>query len=177
MVVIRRGSAIRSGVGVVAVIAAMAMAGCGKDAQPQRDTAAAPTAATARPTGAAGGVACPRTGHWSECQIKTRLEQSGLAPRATTEKVGDLPTVSGKPLTYMLGNAGLAVYLYSDSSARHAAAAKLDTAKFIPPSREVSMLGEGTAIQSDNVLVLLFSRNEHQRERVADAITAGPPQP
>jgi hypothetical protein len=77
----------------------------------------------------------------------------------------------------MLGNAGLAVYLYSDSTARHAAGAKLDSAKFIPPSREVGMLGEGTAIQSDNVLVLLFSRNEHQRERVADAITAGPPQP
>ena len=39
------------------------------------------------------------------------------------------------------------------------------------------MKSETTVIQSDNVLVLLFSKNEHQRERVADAITAGPPQP
>jgi hypothetical protein len=122
-------------------------------------------------------VACPRTGHWSECLIKHRLEQSGLAPRVTKEKIGELPEMSGAPLTYLVGNAGMAVYLYPDSSARRAAAAKLDTAKFIPPSRDVSMRGEGTAIQNDNVLVLLFSRNEHQRERVADAVTAGPPQP
>ena len=39
------------------------------------------------------------------------------------------------------------------------------------------MQGEATAIENDNLLALLFSRNEQQRERVADALTAGPPQP
>jgi hypothetical protein len=39
------------------------------------------------------------------------------------------------------------------------------------------MKAETTLIENDNALVLLFSQNEHQRERVADAITAGPPQP
>ena len=37
------------------------------------------------------------------------------------------------------------------------------------------MRGETTAIQNDNLLALLFSRNEQQRERVSDALTAGPP--
>ena len=77
----------------------------------------------------------------------------------------------------MLGNVGLAFYLYPDTMSRHRAAATLDTAKFIAQSRPVSMKAETTLIQNDNLLVLLFSRNEHQRERVADAITAGAPQP
>jgi hypothetical protein len=80
-------------------------------------------------------------------------------------------------MTLMLGNAGVAVYFFPDTMSRHRAAAALDTAKFIPQSRPVSMKAETTRIENDNVLVLLFSRNEHQRERVADAITAGAPQP
>jgi hypothetical protein len=39
------------------------------------------------------------------------------------------------------------------------------------------MRGETTAIQNDNLLALLFSRSEQQRERVSDAFMAGPPQP
>ena len=39
------------------------------------------------------------------------------------------------------------------------------------------MKNETTVIENDNVLLLLFSKNEHQRERVADVITGGPPQP
>ena len=82
-----------------------------------------------------------------------------------------------KPTILTLGNAGLAYYLYADTVARHAAAKGLDSTRFIPQTSPVSMKSETTLIQSDNVLVLLFSKNEHQRERVADAITAGPPQP
>jgi hypothetical protein len=32
-------------------------------------------------------------------------------------------------------------------------------------------------IENDNLLALLFSKNEQQIERVSDALTAGPPQP
>lgn len=34
-----------------------------------------------------------------------------------------------------------------------------------------------TVISSVNLIAILHSRNDHLRERVADAITAGPPQP
>ena len=109
--------------------------------------------------------------------MRIRLDQSGLAPQSGAEKIGDLPALAVKPTILTLGNAALAYYLYADTAARHAAAMGLDTTRFIPETRPVSMKSETTLIQSDNVLVLLFSKNEHQRERVADAITAGPPQP
>ena len=139
------------------------------------DTAAAPQAATAASAGAA--PLCPRTGHWSECTVRIRLDQSGLAPQSGSDKIGDLPALSVKPTILTLGNAALAFYLYADTVARHAAATGLDTTRYIPQTQPVSMKSETTLIQGDNVLVLLFSKNEHQRERVADAITAGPPQP
>lgn len=128
---------------------------------------------------AAGGGAptCQRTGHWSECTVRIRLEQSGLAPQSGTDKLGDLPTLDVKPVTLTLGSAGVAFYLYTDTVSRRAAALSLDTARYIAQTRPLSMKSETTLIQNDNVLVLLFSKNEHQRERVSDAITAGPPQP
>lgn len=82
-----------------------------------------------------------------------------------------------EPVLFQIGSAGVAAYFFADTLARHTAAAALDTSKFIAPARAVGMRAEATAIQNDNALVILFSRNEHQRERVADAITAGPPQP
>lgn len=133
-----------------------------------------PAAQTAGPNAA---PACPRTGHWSDCQLRLRLEQSGLAPRTTHDKVGDLPSLSVPATTLMLGNAGLAYYVFSDTLLRHGAAASLDTVHFIPQSKPLTMHGETTVIQNDNLLVLLFSHNEHQRERVSDAVTAGAPQP
>lgn len=109
--------------------------------------------------------------------MRIRFEQSGLAPQAGSEKVGALPMLNVPPVTLTLGNAGVAFYVYPDSLSRHVAGATLDTAKFIAQTQPLSMKAETTRIENDNVLVLLFSRNEHQRERVADAITAGAPQP
>jgi hypothetical protein len=158
-----------------AVFSLVFLASCGRGKSPASDTPAAKQAAA--PVAAGGAPLCPRTGHWSECTVRIRLDQSGLAPQSGSEKVGDLPKLDVKPITLSLGNAGVAIYLYSDTTSRHAAAASLDTAKFIAQTRPLSMKGETTLIQNDNVLVLLFSKNEHQRERVSDAITAGPPQP
>lgn len=159
----------------MAFVAVALLAACRTKA-PAVDSASASSASIASvPQGSSG--ACPRTGHWGDCQLRARLGESGLAPRSTSEKVGDLPTLPSKPTLLMLGNAGVAFYLFPDTLARHSAAATLDTAKFIPQTRPVSMKSETTLIENDNVLVLLFSKNEHQRERVADAVTAGPPQP
>ena len=160
------------------ILSGAAIVACGRARAPAVDSATSSPVATARAPSSAG-AACPRTGHWSECQVRIRLEQSGLAPRVTTEKAGDLPVLdgAGKPLTFMVGNAGLALYIYPDTATRHRAAASLDTTTFIPQSRPIGMRGETTVIQNDNLLALLFSRNEHQRERVSDAITAGAPQP
>ena len=39
------------------------------------------------------------------------------------------------------------------------------------------MRSQASVIENDNLLALLFSKNEQQIERVSDALTAGPPQP
>ena len=159
---------------VAGIALALACVACGRGKTTSDTAAAPPPAASASP---GSGPLCPRTGHWSQCTVRIRLDQSGLAPQTGSDKIGDLPSLAVKPTILTVGNAGLAFYLYADTLARHAAAARLDSARYIPQTSPVSMKSETTVIQSDNVLVLLFSKNEHQRERVADAITAGPPQP
>ena len=151
----------------------LAASACGKSAPPTPDSA---TADTAQLPGTAAAPACPKTGHWNPCQVKSRLEAAGVAPRPDSGAL-DLPTLGPSPTRYLVGKAALAVYLYPDSTARARAARSLDSTKFIPPSRDLSMRGEATAIQNDNLLALLFSRNDQQRERVSDAFLAGAPQP
>ena len=126
--------------------------------------------------GRAGPPACPATGHWSQCAVLKRLEAAGVAPRPATS-LPDLPTMGVTPALYTVGKSGLAVYLFADSATRSRAARTLDTLRYLSASRTLTMRGETTAIESDNLLALLFSRNEQQRERVSDALTAGAPQP
>lgn len=126
--------------------------------------------------GVRGKSDCPGTGHWTPCAVRKRLDAAGVAPQTATE-LPDLPKLGAAPALFTVGKSGLAVYLFADSSARARAAASLDTLRFIPASKELTMRGETTAIQNDNLLALLFSRMEQQRERVSDALMAGPPQP
>lgn len=132
--------------------------------------------AAAPPASGIAQPACPRTGHWSPCQVKSRLDAAGVAPQLDSTEL-ELPAVGGAPIRYMIGKSALAVYLFADSSARARAAGTLDSSKFIPPSAALTMRGEATAIQNDNLLALLFSRNDLQRERVSDTFMAGAPQP
>lgn len=165
-------SALRRSGGVAAL--AVALLACGQDRAPAPDSTSLP--ATAR-SGAAAAAAdeCPRTGHWIPCQVKRRLDQSGIAPRDST--LENLPSLGPPPIVYVVGRSGLAVYLFPDSAARLRAAATLDSTKFVAPSASLTMRGEATAIQNDNLLAILYSRREQQRERVSDALMAGAPQP
>jgi hypothetical protein len=154
----------------LAALAARAVA-CSKGPRARPDSAKAPDA----PAAAVGASDCPKTGHWSPCQVRKRLEQSGVAPRDTT--LADLPAVGPTPITYAVATSALAVYLFADTAARSRAARTLDTTKFVPPSRGLTMRHEATTIENDNLLALLFTQRDQQRERVADALMAGPPQP
>ena len=152
----------------------MALGACSREAPKTADTAK-PAAQVSQAPAAAG--TCPRTGHWGDCQLRARLDQAGLAPHPTDKLDADVPELGVKPLLLTIGKSGLAAYFFTDSTARRRAAAPLDTVHYIPQAKPVSLKAETTLIQNDNLLVLLFSRNEHQRERVADAVTAGAPQP
>lgn len=169
--VVRRGAAL--GIGAALVVA---LADCGRDRAPAADSGVATGAARdGKEIPKGGKPACAATGHWAHCSVLKRLEAAGVAPQPATA-LPDLPSLGPSPALYTVGHSGLAVYLYPDSAARSRAAKSLDTARYVSPATTLTMRGETTAIQNDNLLALLFSRNEQQRERVSDALTAGPPQ-
>ena len=124
----------------------------------------------------AGVAACPRTGHWTSCQVRDRIDRAGLAPFDSVVESG-LPALGPKPIVYRVNRAGLAIYLFADSVTRARAGRLLDTARFVSSALPLTPRSEGTVIENDNLLALLFGKNDHQRDRVADALTAGPPQP
>jgi hypothetical protein len=173
-------SAFARAAGALGPCAAALLAGaaaCSRGHAPAGDTMLVATG-TRSPVviGVGGKPACPGTGHWTNCAVLERLEAAGVAPQVATE-LPDLPHISPKPVLFKVGKSGLAVYLFPDSGARARAARTLDTLHYVSAAKELTMRGETTAIQSDNLLALLYSRSEQQRERVSDAFMAGPPQP
>ena len=176
--------AVASGASLFAL--AVAVTACSKAESPGIDSArsaAASSAASTSGQAAGAGTAasgkraapCPKTGHWIDCQVRERLTRSGLAPHDTTHEA--LPSLGPAPLVYRLGKGALAVYLFPDSSARIRAAGTLDTVKYVRAPRGPTVLSQASVIENDNLLGLLFSKNDQQIERVSDALTAGPPQP
>ena len=68
------------------------------------------------------------------------------------------------------------MYINPDSASRIADEKTLDRTQFVSDSMPQTINHERTIIESVNVLGLFTSLNSRQRERVSDAITAGPPQ-
>jgi hypothetical protein len=135
-------------------------------------------------TGPAGGTStgvagakpiCPATGVWQMCSVIERLDRAGLAPRREEGLVRE-PPLSAPGVAIMLGRSELRVFVYTDRAARERDQARLDRKKYVAASDPLSMEAEPTLIASENLLAILRSRSDHQRERVSDALTAGPPQ-
>jgi len=105
-----------------------------------------------------------------------RLDRAGLAPRRDSVTAAEPPlSIAGTALR--IGNSDLEIYIYPDAPARERDEAKLDRTKYVGYESPVTMQAQPTLIHSVNLIAILHSRNDHQRERVADALTAGPPQP
>jgi len=105
-----------------------------------------------------------------------RLDRAGLAPRRDSGAATEPPlTAHGQLLR--VGNGELEVYLFPDADAREREDGKLDRQKYAEPDKPLGMRPLPTLIRSANLIAILNSRNEHLRERVNDALMAGPPQP
>ena len=105
-----------------------------------------------------------------------RLDRAGLAPRRDSSPASEAPlSIAGSAMR--IGNSDLEIYIYPDTVARARDEAKLDRTKYVDYASPVTMQAQPTLIRSVNLIAILHSRNDHQRERVADALTAGPPQP
>lgn len=119
---------------------------------------------------------CPATGQWAECSVFERLDRSGLAPRRDSSGATE-PPLTPKGLLFKVGTSDLELYLYGSAAEREQAEAALDRTKYVEYPAPLTAKREPTLIRSANLIAILRSRNDHQRERVSDAITAGPPQP
>ena len=83
-------------------------------------------------------------------------------------------TITGAQIR--VGSANLELYVYPDSRTREREQRLLDKAKYVSFDA-ATMQSQPTLIYNANLIAILHSRNDHLRERVSDAITAGPPQP
>jgi hypothetical protein len=123
----------------------------------------------------APGKPCASTGLWGPCTILERLDRAGLAPRVSPGMVREPPLERSGHLI-RLGGAELKVFVYDDSMARRHDEERLDRKRYIEATQDPTLRNEATLIRSANLLAILNSRSDTQRERVALAITAGPPQ-
>jgi hypothetical protein len=156
-----------------ALLALVAVVACGKSNAPPP----AKASAAAAPPVAQSSAECPANGAWAECSVMYRLERAGLAPKIDSGAKPEDAKLGGAPLMIKIGiNALLEVHLYPDSTARAAATASLDRTQFVDGTQPQTIKRERTLIESANLVGLLTSLNSHQRERVSDALTAGPPQ-
>lgn len=106
-----------------------------------------------------------------------RLDRAGLAPRVDSTTTASEPPLTSTGFLVRVGRSELEVYVYPDAAARSRDVARVDTTRYLGYTEAVSMQQLPTLIQSVNLVAILHSRNDQQRERVGDALTAGPPQP
>ena len=153
----------------------LAAAGCGRRGAAADSARVAPPIA-ARPVGAPGSDSCPADGRWAECSLLKRLDEAGLAPRRDSTPV-TLPPLTRPAVKVTVGGSELDLFIYADSASRARDEARLDPRQYVAYDAPQTIRAEPTLIHSVNVIAILHSRRDQQRERVSDAITAGPPQP
>jgi hypothetical protein len=120
---------------------------------------------------------CLTDGLWKECSLLYRLERSGFGIHHDSLAEVHEPglRVSGKRL--LIGRGTVDFFVYADTLSRAREQAKLDPTLFIPPSAQSSILKQRTLIANYNLLVLMDVAGDAYRDRIANAIMAGPPQP
>ena len=159
------------------VVAMLFVVGCSKTESVPPHARASGSVATI-PAAAAPAPACPATGNWASCSVVYRLERAGLAPHVDSSATPDERSLHGRPLVLKIGfNAKLEVFLYADSTTRVADERALDRRDYVSATASQTIKRERTLIENANLVGLLSSTNDLQRERVSDALTAGPPQP
>ena len=123
--------------------------------------------------------ACPRTGLWAQCSVEKRLSQSGFVVRRVPDSVKRRSGFSVMPIPYILGRSRLDVFIYPTADAVAGETSRLDTT-LAGPRGVRNQWGVGvqpTFVRSANLIAVFLTDNPTQSERLALALTAGPPQP
>jgi hypothetical protein len=154
---------------------AAALAACTSSEEKQaRADAVARTAIAAESSKAAAAASLPSTGKWDEPHLVERLVRAGLAPQEMKDQKGEL--YWRVPVhVYQVGYSVLHVYIYSDSLARRAVTATLDTVTAAPQGKVGSYPLRHILILQNNLAAVLVGGSDAQQERVRLAIEAGLP--
>ncbi len=121
--------------------------------------------------------ACPRDGTWHACSLERRLQMSGFRT-VRADSMVRIPGVSNDATLFLLGRQSLHVVFFESTSAADDAMRTLDSARAAPRGdTAVVWPDRPTLIRSANALAVLVGGSDRTVERVANAITAGPPQP
>jgi hypothetical protein len=125
---------------------------------------------------APGDTSCPATGYWARCSIIKAIERQGLNSHADSAKdVTESPlSIGGFELALSRGT--VRFFVYADSNSRKLDEMRLDTSRFVSPRKDPSMR-KRTLIPVANLIVLMDIMNTRNRERIANAMMAGAPQP
>lgn len=166
-----------------AIAAVVSVMGCGGGKSRNSESTAAATATdtaaqTAPVAAPTGKEDCPATGLWAECSAFKALDRAGLAPRRdSTGGPVRLAPLTRPGTRLLVGASQIDIFVYPTEADRARDEARLDKHQFIEATDEPTLRGEPTLIRNANLLAILRSRDDHQRERVSDALSAGPPQP
>lgn len=169
----------RFGARRIALLTIGSSAACSGKNAPPANAASADSAALAATAAVAiaPGPGCQPTGFWARCSVMYRLERTGIAPQLDSTKQPERVSLRGSGFVVKLGRmASLDVFLYPDSAARIADEQMLDRKEFVRADAPQTIRRERTLIENANLVALLTSLNDRMRERVSDALTAGPPQ-
>ena len=119
---------------------------------------------------------CPATGRWAPCSVLERLERAGLVAD-TSQPDATEPPLTARGMHLTVRRADLELYFYPDRAARERDQQRLDRSRYLEADQPPEPRHKPTLVTSENLLIVLDTRNERQRERITLAITAGPPQP
>lgn len=136
---------------------------------------------TTRPIAAAtasapGDTSCPATGYWARCSIIKAIERQGLNAHADSAKDVTEPPLSISGFELKLARGTVRFFVYADSNSRKLDAMNLDTSLFVSPRKDPQMR-KRTLIPAANLIVLMDMMYTLHRERIANAMMAGAPQP
>ena len=168
----RRGQCISLGLALLA-----ACSGGSKEPAPSVDTAVTGQAILAAPAPLPGDTSCLANGLWARCSAIKAIYRAGLNTHADLAKdVTEAPlSITGFELPLARGI--VRFFIYADSNSRRRDQMKLDDTRFAIPPREPVFGRQRALVPSANLLVLMDVSNSQNRERIANAILAGPPQP
>jgi hypothetical protein len=119
---------------------------------------------------------CPHDGKWALCSVVNRLRQAGFVVKPVDGTASRRKGFGIAPVIYTLGHSRLEIFLYSDSAAVAKDMIAIDSA-VAGPRGAPSQWGDVPPIlvKSANLVAVFLSSSPTQAERLALAITAGPP--